>query len=216
MTNLKEYFWHIIITLGLFVLILFGATALSLRFSNDITFTDTLKITEPSITIVDPQLGSEDARVVAVIYSDYACGSCATVEGILLDFMKQHPDDLRIVWKDMPNETRHSEAIRSAIAARCAAKQGKFWEYNAALFANQQILGNELYQAIATDIGIDTPLFSSCLENEDTRPLVERTLGEGLALEISATPTLFVNGERFTGSLSRVEIEKILSLAIAR
>jgi protein-disulfide isomerase len=216
MTNLKEYFWHIIITLGLFVLILFGATALSLRFSNDITFTDTVEVTEPSITIVDPQLGSEHAKIVVVTYSDFACGSCATVESILLDFMEKHPDDLRVVWKDMPNETRHSEAVRSAIAARCAAKQGKFWEYNAALFANQSMLGNELYQTIAADVGIDTPSFSACLESEDTRPLVERTLAEGLALEISATPTLFVNGDRFTGSLSRSEIESVLSAALAR
>ena len=117
---MREYFWHIIITLGLFVIIIFGATALNLRFSNEINYTDEQNITEPSITIVDPQLGNADAPVVVVTYSDYSCGSCATVEGILLDFIQKHPNDIRLIWKDMPNETRHSEAVRSAIAARCA------------------------------------------------------------------------------------------------
>jgi protein-disulfide isomerase len=211
---MREYFWHIIITLSLFVVILFGATALSLRFSNDITYTDAQHIVEPSVTIVDPQLGNEDASIVVVTYSDFSCGSCATIEGILLDFLQKYPNDLRIVWKDMPNETRHSEAMRSAIAARCAAKQGKFWEYNALLFAHQSQLGNDLYQSIAADIGMDTPSFSLCLEHEDTRPLVERALSEGLALEIAATPTLFINGERFVGGLSKTEIERVLSAAM--
>ncbi len=213
---MREYFWHIIIGLGLIVVIIFGVTALSLRFSNDITYTDTQTISEPSVTIVDPQLGDADAAVTVVTYSDFACGSCATVENILLSFFQKHPEDIRIVWKDMPNETRHSEAIRSSIAARCAGKQGKFWEFNAKLFANQATLGNDLYQTIASDVGIDTPSFSTCLENEDARPLVERTLSEGLALEITATPTLYINGERFTGSLSQSELEKVLTAAMVK
>lgn len=212
---MREYFWHIILTLGLFVVIIFGATVLSLRFSHNITYTDSLSVTEPSITIVDPQLGSEDASVVVVMYSDFSCGSCATIESILLEFMQHNPNNVRFVWKDMPNETRHDEAMRAAIAARCAGKQGAFWEYNAELFSHQETLGDELYPSLASELGLDTPTFSACLENEDTRPLVERTLSEGLALEITATPTLFVNGERFTGSLSKAEIEKVLSEALA-
>ncbi|MEK9157548.1 MAG: thioredoxin domain-containing protein, partial [Patescibacteria group bacterium] len=121
-----------------------------------------------------------------------------------------------IVWKDMPNETRHSEAIPSAIAARCAGKQGKFWEFNAQLFANQSTLSSDLYQTIAADVGLDTPSFSLCVSNEDTLPLVERTLAEGLALKITATPTLFINNERFTGSLSQSEIDRAISAAMVK
>jgi len=213
---MREYFWHIIITLGLFVVLIFGATALSLRFSNDITYTDSEAISTPAVTIVDPQLGDKDALVTVVTYSDYACASCATIEGILVTFLQEHPESIRIVWKDMPNETRHSEAVPSAIAARCAGKQGKFWEFNAQLFANQSRLGNDLYQTIASDIGLDTPSFSLCVGNEDTRPLVERTLAEGLALQITATPTLFINNERFTGSLSKSEIDRAISAAMVK
>lgn len=213
---MREYFWHIIITLGLFVVLIFGATALSLRFSNEITYTDSEAISTPSITIVDPQLGSEDAPVTVVAFSDYACPSCGTIESILINFLRENPESIRVVWKDMPNETRHSEAIPSAIAARCAGKQGKFWEFNTQLFANQSLLGEELYQNIASELGLDTPSFSTCTTNEDTRPLVERTLSEGLALQITATPTLFINNERFTGSLSASEIERALRAAMIK
>lgn len=211
---MREYFWHIIITLGMFVVLIFGATVLSLRFSNDINYTDSEAISTPAVTIVDPQLGDEDAPVTVVAYSDYACASCATIESILMSFLQEHPGSIRIVWKDMPNETRHSEAIPSAIAARCAGKQGKFWEFNAQLFANQSTLSSTLYQTIAADVGLDTPSFSLCVSNEDTRPLVERTLAEGLALQITATPTLFINNERFTGSLSKSEIDRAISAAL--
>lgn len=213
---MREYFWHIIITLGLFVVLIFGATALSLRFSNEITYTDSEVISTPSITIVDPQFGSEDAPVTVVTFSDYACPSCATTENILINFLREHPNSIRIVWKDMPNETRHSEAIPSAIAARCAGKQGKFWEFNTQLFANQSMLSEELYQNLASELGLDTPSFSSCMSNEDTRPLVERTLSEGLALQVTATPTLFINNERFTGSLSKAEIERVITAAMVK
>ncbi len=213
---MREYFWHIIITLGLFVVLIFGATALSLRFSDDITYTDTFSVTEPSITIVDPQLGNELASLAVVMYSDFTCASCATVEKILFDFIQKHPNDVRFVWKDMPNATRHDEAMGAAIAARCAGKQGLFWEYHHALFAHQSELKDDLYLSLAATLGLDTPTFSTCLEREDTLPLVERTLSEGLALGITATPTLFINGERFTGSLSQSEIEKILSAALKK
>ncbi|NBS68250.1 DsbA family protein [bacterium] len=214
---MREYFWHILITLGLFVVIIFGATALSLRFSNQITYTDSIAVSTPSVTIVDPQIGGgEETSVTVVTYSDYACSGCASVEEILMEILQKNPDKLRIVWKDMPNETRHSEAFPAAVAARCAGKQGKFWEFNALLFANQSRLGKDLYQSIASEVGLDTPTFSSCFENEDTRPLVERTLAEGFALEVTATPTLFINGERFTGSLSKAEIEKVLNAAMKK
>jgi len=213
---MREYFWHIIITLGLFVVLIFGATVLSLQFSNDINYTDGETISAPAITIVDPQLGEEDAPVTVVTYSDYACASCGTIENILITFLQEHPESIRIVWKDMPNETRHSEAIPSAIAARCAGKQGKFWEFNAQLFANQPLLSSDLYQTIASDIGLDTPSFSLCISREDTLPLVERTLAEGLALQITATPTLFINNERFTGSLSKSEIDRAINAAMVK
>ncbi|MEK9157095.1 MAG: thioredoxin domain-containing protein, partial [Patescibacteria group bacterium] len=97
---MREYFWHIIVTLGLFVVLIFGATVLSLQFSNDINFTDSEAISTPAITIVDPQLGDADAPVTVVTYSDYACASCATIESILVSFLQEHPGSIRIVWKD--------------------------------------------------------------------------------------------------------------------
>lgn len=214
--NMREYFWHVIISLGLFLIVIFGAITLSLHFSNNITYTDSATVTTPSVTIVDPQLGNENAPVTVVTYGDYACASCGTVETILTDFLKSHPSDIKIVWKDMPNETRHSEAMTSAIAARCAGKQGKFWEYNVELFAHQSTLGQDLYLTLASGLNLDTSAFSTCVENESTRPLVERTLSEGLALNIAATPTIFINNERFTGSLSQSEIIKALTAAMAK
>ena len=213
---MRSYFWHIIIALGLFALFVFGGMIFAMRFSNDITFTDEELITAPSITIVDPRVGNENAPITIVLYSDYACPSCANVEQMLVAFLVKHPQDVRLVWKDMPNETRHAQAMPAAIAARCAGKQEKFWEYHDALFAQQSALSPELYLSLATALNLDSPSFSSCIEKESTRPLVERTLAEGLALQVTATPTLFINGQRFTGSLSQAEIERVLTAELAK
>lgn len=203
------------IALGFLVLFFFGATILNLRFSHDITFTGEERIAIPSVTIADPQLGTADALVKITVFSDFSCGSCATLDSMLMEFLLKYPEETLLVWKDMPNETRHSEALRAALAARCAGKQGKFWEYHAQLFARQSQLGEDLYHTLAGEIGLDTPSFALCLEQEETRPLVERTLSEGFALDITATPTFFVNGERFTGSLSKTDVERVLHEALS-
>ncbi len=211
---MREYFWHILIAFGLLVLLSFGAIALSLRFSNDIRYTDTITVTTPAITIADPQYGGSDAPVTLVTYSDYSCGGCANLSKAVFALLEKYPQKIRLVWKDMPNEARNAEAMPSALAARCAGKQGKFWEYHTLLFANHDRLGNEVYQSIANEVGLDASTFLTCMEREDTRPLVERTLSEGLALEITATPTVFINGSRFTGNLSQSELEKALLSAL--
>lgn len=209
--NMRAYFFHMLITLSLFTGIIFLITSLNIRLSNTITYTDGAAITAPSITIADPQVGGSESMVNIVVYSDFTCVACASLETHLMTLAQKYPEDVRIVWKDMPNEQRHSEAMPAAIAARCAAKQGKFWEFAHGLFTNQGTIGEERYQTLSAQLNLDSQAFTLCRERETPRPLIERTLSEGFALNITATPTLFINGERFTGSLSVQALENAIA-----
>ncbi len=207
---MREYFWHIIVIFGLCLGLLFGAIALGLRFSHSITYTDGVAPSAPSITVADPQRGPKDAPVTLVVYSDFSCEGCKNLHEILTTAIAAHPNDIRLVWKDMPNEDRHPQAMAAAIAARCAEQQGFFWEYSDKLFSQSESFSDAVFQGIGTELGMNIESLAACREQEKTRPLVERTLSEGLALEISATPTLFINNERYTGSISQDALEKIL------
>lgn len=206
-----KYFWHFVITISVLAVIMFAFFGASLRFGNQITYTDQPIVTEPSITFIDPVLGSPTAKATVVIYGDYGCDTCATLDATLVDLLADdYPNDLRIVWKDMPNTSQHPEALNAAVAARCAGDQGKFWEYNALLLANQSSLGAELYNTLAIQLALKASTFASCMDQQTPAPIIQQTYEEGLALGISATPTIFINGTRYTGAIDKGTLKAII------
>ncbi len=202
------------ISLGILAVIVVVFLISSLRFSDSITYTDEETLTTPSVTVADPQRGNTEAKVRIVVFSDYACPSCATLDTTLQALSEKYPDDLLVVWKDMPNDTRYPQAIPAAIAARCAGEQKQFWAYHDLLLQNQAQLGDELYSGIATSLKLNEQTFNRCRETESTKPLVERTFNEGIALGITATPTVWINDERYTGLTSTSELERAFKTAL--
>lgn len=211
-----KYFWHFVISIGVLAIILFSFFGASLSFGNKIQYTDQNPITEPSITFIDPSLGKTDAKVTLVTYGDYGCDSCATLDEALITLAADDfPNDVRIVWKDMPNVSQHSEALNAAIAARCAENQGKFWEYHTLLMTNHTLLNAELYAAIAEQLELKTNVFASCLKDQTPSPIIQQTYEEGLKLGVSATPTIFINGIRYSGALDIGTLKAVIRQALA-
>lgn len=170
---------------------------------------DVEAIAEPSVTFINPSRGPTDARVVAVTFGDFQCDACRELAVNLAVVARSFPDDLRIVWKDMPNEQAHPLATKAAIAAHCADRQGKFWEYHDTLFDRHSYLTEDELTTAAVDIGLDTDSFGRCLENNDTLAVVRKDFEEGQALSILATPTLFFGSDSYAGALS---VEELTSL----
>lgn len=210
-----RYFWHAMMAIIVFALIIFTFFAFSVNSSNRITYTDADAPTAPTVTIADPSIGPDDAAITIVNFGDYQCDACAQLESTLAEVAEMFPGQVRIVWKDMPNNSVHPEAVRAAVAARCAGKQDKFFAYHSYLFANQSSLGEALYTALAEELELKTASFARCVENEDTLPLVQRSYEEGITLGIAATPTIFINNERYTGSLTLSSIASIIRSLLA-
>ncbi|MDQ5952484.1 MAG: hypothetical protein QG626_612 [Patescibacteria group bacterium] len=205
-----RYYWHFLIAASLitgFVILFF---VFSLSTKDNINFTNDTEITTPSVTVADPILGPMTAPVTLVNYGDYECPSCADLDASLLALRAEYGDTLRIVWKDMPNVSQHDQALPAAVAAQCAGEQKKFWEYHSLLMANQANLSPELYTQIATELQLKDKAFARCTEDQATLPLVQRGFDEGVALGITATPTLYINGERYTGAMTTSEIRRII------
>ena len=88
-----------------------------------------------------PPLGSKNAKVTLVEFSDYQCPFCGRhftqTEGQL---NKDYVDTNKVVfyYRDFPLSQIHPGAQKAAEAARCAGDQGKYWEYHDLVFQNQQ------------------------------------------------------------------------------
>lgn len=162
----------------------------------------------PEITFIDPMRGNPDARVTIVEYGDYLCPLCQQLAPDMQALIEEAPQKRRFVWKDAPNIDAHPEAMSVALAARCAQDQGAFWPYYDALFAARGTLSSALeLEQLAAQLNLDVDAFANCMASEVTRPVILHTLQEALSLGINGTPTFYINGTLYTGSLTKSAIE---------
>lgn len=91
-------------------------------------------------SVDDPALGSAEAPVTMVEFSDFECPFCQQFHTTTFASLKAKYIDtgkVRYIYKDFPLTNIHPHAQRAAEAAGCMTAQGKFWEYAEVLFANQ-------------------------------------------------------------------------------
>ena len=72
----------------------------------------------------------------------------------------------------------------------------------------EQITSETEFDELARSLNIDRSKFDRC-QNSDISALVRDQAQKAAALEIDATPTLFLNGKRYTGTLSFEELSQI-------
>lgn len=171
-------------------------------------------LTQPTVTFVNPTKGAEAPRVIVVEFGDFQCAACVTLDDSMEVLLKTYPNDVRIVWKDMPNESAHPLATPAAIAAHCADRQGAFWEYHDALFDRQSYLSESQFTQIATDLGLNVGKFQTCYDERDTLPIVKKDYEEGLALGITSTPTLYIGDQVFVGAISTQDLVELVATMI--
>lgn len=159
----------------------------------------------PTITIADPTIGPTNAPVTIIKYADFLCAHCVQASQNIKDILRAFPDKVRFVWKDFPFLPPVQLSWWAHEAARCAERQGKFWEYHDLLFANQDGLTKEKLSLLARELKLDEKQFSQCLTTGQTKPLVARAYEEGKAVGVDGAPYFLVNGEK----MDEVTVEKI-------
>ncbi|MBI4435469.1 thioredoxin domain-containing protein [Candidatus Uhrbacteria bacterium] len=172
-------------------------------------------LTQPTVTFVNPSKGAESPSVTVVEFGDFQCAACTTLADSLDVLVKTFPDDVRVVWKDMPNESAHELATPAAIAAHCADRQGMFWQYHDALFGEQLVLSETQFTQIATSLGLDVGKFQTCYDERDTLPVVKKDYEEGLALGITSTPTLYIGDQTLVGAIRTQDLIDLITEILA-
>jgi protein-disulfide isomerase len=155
-----------------------------------------------------PAIGSENAKITVVIFSDFECQFCGefardqypTIRARYIDTGKA-----KIVFKHFPLSQVHKQAEAAAEAAACAADQNRFWEYHDALFADQEHLDSLSLRTYAKYAGLDMVLFESCLTSGKGKVQVEADKIIGGRVGVAGTPTFFFNGRKASGALTAEE-----------
>ncbi|OYD69808.1 DsbA family protein [Rhodococcus sp. OK302] len=165
-------------------------------------------------------IGSVDAPVVLVEYSDYRCPFCAKfsrdTEPALIE---KYVNDgvLRMEWRDLPIFGEQSTA--AARAGRAAAAQGKFWEYNSALYSQAPDRGHpDLTAATLNDIAAkagvpDLQRFEADAASSKFDESISRDMYEARMIGISSTPSFIVNGTPVLGAQPLTTFEQVIDRA---
>lgn len=148
-------------------------------------------------------LGSPDAPVTIVEYSDFQCPFCAQAA---LGTMRQIEEDYlatgkaKLVFKYFAFEGQ--ESIGAAEAAECAAEQNGFWDYHDMLFLNQGRVAftTKNLKAFARELGLDTVSFNVCLDLERYAEKVAADRAEGERRGVTGTPTFYVGQTQIVGA----------------
>ncbi len=172
-------------------------------------FLQDLKTNTKAVIGESPTTGAIDSKVVLIEFSDFQCPYCAEAHKTLKQLIEKHPGEIALVYKHFPLTPIHPEAMLAAKAAWAASQQGKFWEYEDALFTQQDKLGEDLYQDIAQKLNLDLEKF------EDDRILADTAIQEDIqlaeSLGLSGTPFFVINGETFSGAVQLSDIDNVLA-----
>jgi protein-disulfide isomerase len=107
-----------------------------------------------------------------------------------------YPKDLRFVYKQFPLEQIHANAMNAAKASVAAGNQGKFWEMHDELFKISRNLALDEIRKKAEAIGLDMKKFDADMASPETEKTVRADLELGRTVDVSGTPTMFINGKR--------------------
>ncbi|MDD4477227.1 MAG: thioredoxin domain-containing protein [Patescibacteria group bacterium] len=183
-----------------------------------ITKVPTLKdaINKPIINSKDPSIGSPNTKINIIIFSDYECAYCQKVENILKSMAADYQDKVRIIRKDYPENKITSFSWRASLAARCAAEQGRFWDYHDQLFVNNSSLDPDLFLNLADELNLDKSAFEKCLQDKNISQLVSDNIVEAQALDIVGVPFIYINDREIMGEINSNELKKMIESELAK
>lgn len=139
--------------------------------------------------------GAEEASLIVTEFMDFTCPHCARLAPVIDSLLVTFPDQVAVIFHYFPLRGRDL-SMPSAIAAECAAEQGKFREMYSALYGYSDSLDVWEWNDFARHAGLsDLDSFQRCISRpvEDfERIALGRRIGEENG--VMGTPTVWVNG----------------------
>lgn len=159
--------------------------------------------------------GPKDAPIKIEEFLDYQCPACGAYnrnfEASVID---AYAKTGKVRYEVHSISFIGQESLDAAAATLCATDQNKFWQMHNGLFANQNgenqnAFNKSRLKEIAVKNGLDATVFNTCLDTGKyaQQAVQERTDSENRGVQ--QTPTFFVNGRMYPGTLGAADFKKI-------
>ena len=145
--------------------------------------------------------GAADAPITLVEYGDYQCPYCGAAYPVVKRLQKTLGMKLRFVFRNFPLTQAHPYAMIAAEAAEAAALLGKFWPMHDTIYENQEALSPESLAAWAMQLGLEDQKLQKAIKRPEITKRIKEDRQSGIRSGVNGTPTFYINGLRYDGSL---------------
>jgi protein-disulfide isomerase len=144
-------------------------------------------------------LGSPTATVTVEEFADFQCPSCGDKFPVLKQIQSIYGSRIKFIFRNFPL-TMHDKAYDAAVAAEAAGLQGKFWDMQNQLYTNQKSWSvdpnyKQVWADYAQKTGLDVEKWKTDMAGLQTKSRVDADMARAKALQVSSTPTVYINGK---------------------
>lgn len=164
-----------------------------------------------------PTLGSADAPVTIVEYSDFSCGFCGRFHAETYPQLKEEYIDtglVKFVYKDFPVVGGEAAAIASKCVFRDLGNEA-FFSYHDTIFDNQRSTTPSTLKSWALDLGYDEAQYDACLEDPEIASQVQADFAEGQSFGVTGTPAFVINGQLLVGAQPFSAFQSVIDAELA-
>jgi len=158
----------------------------------------TVMVGDVDVSMSPPFMGSNDASVTIIEFGDFQCPKCDQwflneKPTITVDYIDTGKANLYFVDFAFLGDNSNS----ASEASYCAEDQNMYWEYHSILYNNQGGINDgwasvDNLKQFATDLGLDTNEFNSCLDSGKYSDRVSQNTSIGISNDVEGTPTFFI------------------------
>lgn len=145
------------------------------------------------------KVGSEDAKIVIVEFTDLHCPFCARFHNEVYPELKAQFIDtgkVLFVGREFPLLNLHKQAGFAAVALRCASAQQQYEAAKDSIFNNAEGFTAEYLEKLPADLGIDSEKFSSCLQDATVHQAISKSINYAQELGFKSTPTFIIGRKK--------------------
>ena len=148
--------------------------------------------------------GGQNATVTIEEFADFQCPTCASVYTVMNQVHAAYGSRIKFIFRNFPLQM-HRNGYDASVAAEAAylQDQNKFWEMQNQLFTNQTAWANQAdpratFRGYAEKIGLDVVRWENDVIGLAAKTRVNLDMERGRALNITGTPTVYINGQPHT------------------
>jgi len=152
--------------------------------------------------ITGPDRGPKNSPVTIVEFGDLQCPACKAAQPTIEALIAVEPT-AHFVFQNFPLEM-HNWAAKGAAYADCVgrASNDAFWKFVSKTYETQADItaatADEKLTAIADQSGVKGADIATCAAQPETKARVDASIALGKSVEVTGTPTLFINGRRIS------------------